>query len=86
MLTPTRGITPSRALLSVGEDIARNLDQPRSVTEVWLRLQAQWNQRNLAEKMTFDWFALAVSMLFAVGVVGFTEDGRLRRTSATPSS
>ncbi len=86
MILPTKGISVDRSLLAIGEAIVANLEQPRSVTEAWRDFQIEWRQTQGSERVTFDWFALAVSMLYALGLVDSTADGRLRRTIAPPAA
>ena len=84
MILPTKGISSNRALLSVGADILPLLDSPRSINELWEEFHADWDARHRREKLTFDWFALALATLYAMNVVELTADSRLRRTSASP--
>jgi hypothetical protein len=79
MLLPSRSVSPQRALLSVAAQISLQLDGPRTVSETWTRLK-EWRAGNeFDQPLTFEWFQLALDMLYAMGLVDF--DGRtLRRT------
>lgn len=35
MILPTKGISPSKALLSIGAGILRELDEPKTVSRLW---------------------------------------------------
>lgn len=69
MITPTKGIAPQRALLTVGAQIAQVLDEPMTVSQAWSRL-GKWrasNGHNAA--VSFSWFVLALDTLYALGAV-----------------
>lgn len=69
MITPTKGIAPQRALLTVGAQIAQILDEPMTVSQAWSRLR-QWRAshgHNAA--VSFSWFVLALDTLYALGAV-----------------
>lgn len=70
-------MSQERALLSVGSEILIELDSPTSVTGLWERFKARLVAQGAKERITFDWFALALSLLFALGLVERGADGRL---------
>ncbi|WP_084579754.1 ABC-three component system middle component 6 [Kutzneria sp. 744] len=75
MITPTKGIAPQRALLTVGAQIASVLDQPLTVSQTWSRLR-QWREdHDHRAPVPFWWFTLALDVLFSLGAVYF--DGEL---------
>jgi len=86
LILPTKGISVDRSLLAIGENVIANLEQPKSVTEAWEDLQLDWQQKRTQERLTFDWFALTLSMLYALRLIETTPDGRLRRAYASPSA
>jgi hypothetical protein len=65
-----------RALLSVGADVLRRLDRPKTVSRLWEQVRNR--QGSLLEAIPYDWFLLALNLLYVWGAVDF-EDGRLRR-------
>jgi hypothetical protein len=74
MITPTKGIAPQRALLSIGAQIASVLDQPLTVSQTLVRLR-QWRETNNHKApVPFWWFTLALDVLFTLGVVHFDGD------------
>lgn len=77
MILPTKGLAADRALLSVGAEVLRRLDRPKTVSRLW----EQVNQRqcSLLTAVSYDWFLLALDLLFLLSAVEFDE-GRLRRT------
>ena len=83
MLLPTKGIEPERALLKVGADLLELLDEPVTVSALWERFcTSSKNQDQL--RITFDWFALALAMLFALQAVEWDKSGLLRRRNVSP--
>ncbi|MDR1213702.1 MAG: hypothetical protein LBK54_06435 [Propionibacteriaceae bacterium] len=79
MLLPTKGISGERALLSVGASVLDVLDSPATVSGLWERFTRREALRPDAPKITFDWFTLALAMLFAMGALDWNTRGRLER-------
>jgi hypothetical protein len=76
MILPTKGLSADRALLSVGAEILRRLDKPKTVSRVWDHVRHR--ESSLAGSVPYDWFLLALDLLYLCGAVDF-EDGQLRR-------
>jgi hypothetical protein len=79
MLLPTKGIRSERALLTVGAALLALLDSPTTISGLWARFSQQEKSSDTPDKITFDWFALALSMLFAVQAVAWNQSGQLVR-------
>jgi hypothetical protein len=79
VITPTRSITPDRALLSVGAQILLQLDEPKTVSQAWLRLRAWRAERELTSPISFTWFVLALDVLYGLGAVDIIDDLLTRR-------
>ncbi|RAY13788.1 hypothetical protein DPM19_19240 [Actinomadura craniellae] len=74
MITPTKGITPDRALLAVGAQIILQLDRPLTVSQTWARLRT-WRQVNgHPAPLSFGWFVLALDVLYALGALELNDD------------
>ena len=82
MVLPTKGISPDRALLTIGASALALLDSPSTVTGLWEKYVSSSENPDQGEKITFDWFALALSMLFAIGAIDWNEDDRLEKRDA----
>lgn len=84
MLLPTKGTSAERALISVGAEALTTLATPASPALAWDRFQAQRVRQSPPPKdrITYDWFALALSYLFAIGLVVQDDGGLLRRCDA----
>lgn len=77
MILPTKRLSPSRSLMFVGADILRNLDEAKTVSRMWTEIRSERDpQRN--QPLTFDWFVLALDLLFLAGAIDL-HDGRLVR-------
>src|SRR5689334_358851 len=84
MITPTKGIAPQRALLTVGAQILAVVEEPITVSQSWARLREWRRRQNHHDPVPFWWFVLALDVLYALGVVEL-RDGLItpRRVSAT---
>jgi hypothetical protein len=78
MILPAKHLKQDRALLGIGHEILAQLDEERSVSETWERFQSARSPR--ANPITFDWFVLALSFLFAIGAIR-SDRGVLRKCS-----
>ena len=78
MLLPIKGISPDRALLSVGGTLIGLLETPATVSALWERFQRTLSH-NGSSKIDFDWFALALTMLFTVKAVQWNDNHELER-------
>ncbi len=79
MILPTKGLGTDAALLAVGGQILKSLDEPKTVSRTWDELR-----RRRTQPISFDWFVLALDLLFALGVVSL-ESGRLVRAEGEGS-
>ena len=76
MILPTKGLAADRALLSIGAEILSRLDRPKTVSRLWDQMRKP--QSSLIQAISYDWFLLAVDLLYLWGAVNY-EDGRLHR-------
>lgn len=67
MILPTKHLPTERSLIAIGADIARLLDEPKSVSTLWLEFQEVNERKN--RRLTFDWFTLAIAMLYTLGTI-----------------
>lgn len=80
MLLPTKGIAPERALLTVGASLLPLLDSPTTVSGLWERFSRKAKSVDNHPTITFDWFAMALTMLFTVRAVTWNASGQLARS------
>jgi hypothetical protein len=74
VILPTKGIAADRALLSLGGEVLRRLDEPKTVSRVWDEMRRA--RMPLTSSLTFDWFVLALDLLCSLGAIQL-EKGRL---------
>lgn len=77
MILPTKRLSPSRSLMFVGADILRNLDEAKTVSRMWTEVRSCGDSQR-SQPLTFDWFVLALDLLFLCGAIDL-QDGRLVR-------
>jgi hypothetical protein len=83
MLLPTIGISADRALLTVGAQVLLQLDRPMSVGDTWFALR-QWRERNGSKGyVSFDWFVLALDILYALGAIRLEDDLLVKQDART---
>lgn len=70
MILPSRHLSQERALLTVGAQILLRLDRPKTVSGLWEELRhSDANQPNFPPRLSYDWFVLALDLLFAMGAI-----------------
>ena len=76
MILPTKGISPDRSLVAMGSHVLDELDfeEGRSSVELW----HSCNRRPGSAYVGYDWFCLALSLLYSLGLIGL-RDGLIRR-------
>jgi hypothetical protein len=73
MILPSKHLSPSRALISIGADILLQLDEPLAVSELWERVRTARAGRLGEAPLSFDWFVLALTFLHTIMVVEMNE-------------
>lgn len=77
MILPTKGVALDRALLSVGAEILRRLDRPKTVSRLWEQVRDR--RQGLSNGIAYEWFTLALDLLYTLGALDL-DDGLIRRT------
>ena len=75
MILPAKHLPPDRCLSGIGAVIIEQLDRPQSVSETWVRVTRAYGEKHV----TFDWFVLALSWLYAVSAVEYANGLLARR-------
>ncbi|MQY30354.1 ABC-three component system middle component 6 [Nocardia aurantia] len=83
MLLPTKGVSPERALITVGSELLEELHAPMSVSALWERYRVRRRSSRTPRRITFDWFALALASLYAMKLIETSDDGYLRRADVS---
>lgn len=80
MILPTKHLTIDRCELGIGADILHLLDEPKTVSRLWDEFTRNRANVEGASPVTYDWFILALDMLYAMNGVQL-ERGRIKRAS-----
>jgi len=78
VILPTKYLPHDRALLSVGAEILAQLKEPRTVSELWECVREDRQSKITATPLSFDWFVLALNLLYAVTAIEYS-NGVVRR-------
>ncbi|CAN5415523.1 hypothetical protein BH09PSE5_BH09PSE5_46100 [soil metagenome] len=81
MILPTKHLPQDRALLGVGAEILSHLKEPRSVSELWETVGEDRAKRSASAPLSFDWFVLALNLLYALSAIDLS-NGIVRRESS----
>lgn len=79
MILPTKHIKPDRALLAIGAEILACLREPMTVSRIWDELRSHRGEAPEHSAITYDWFVLALDLLFILKAVDF-DSGVLRKS------
>ena len=69
MILPSKHLRQENALLGVGAVILRQLEGGRTVSEIWERIRQGDSTRTNGAQVPFDWFLLALSLLYAINAI-----------------
>ena len=79
MILPTKGVPASKALITVGGEVLEILgDSSLSVSGLWLQ-HSERRRKSEAARISYDWFVLALDLLFMLGALQITTLGLVRR-------
>jgi len=81
MILPSKHIPQEKALLTIGAELLRRLDKPKTVSAVWEDAhQLASETENDAVYLSYDWFVLALDLLYAINTIEIHEGLLKRRT------
>lgn len=78
MILPTKHIRSDRALLTVGGNLLGHLHEPITVSGLWDSIRDRRGDRTENAPINYDWFVLALDLLFMVGAIEL-DRGLIRR-------
>lgn len=81
MILPTKHIRPERALLTVGGEVLKCLREPMTVSRLWDELRGNRGEVGEPASISYDWFVLALDLLFMVSAVEF-DRGLIRKVAS----
>ena len=73
MILPSKHIPQEKALLTVGSELLKHLNRPKTVSAVWEDVRQ-------SVQVSYDWFVLALDMLYAIDTIEISEGLLTRRT------
>ena len=76
MILPDKHLDVNRTLLGVGADVLKILDHPSTTGELWDRFLDVRKREVADQPVSFDWFAKAITFLFAIRAIRI-QDGLL---------
>ncbi|MFC6225884.1 ABC-three component system middle component 6 [Hymenobacter artigasi] len=79
MILPTKHLPTERALLTIGAQLLMHLQEPKSVSRLWVDIKHDSSQDS---SISFDWFVLALDLLSAMGIIHFANERIARITTA----
>lgn len=79
MILPTKHVRADRALIGIGSEHLGLLRKPMTVSSLWDAFRRQRGKLPGMAPITYDWFVLALDLLYVIGAVTI-DSGVLRRT------
>lgn len=79
MILPTKHLRPERALITIGAEMLEKLNRPSTISRLWDDIRKDRGHSTRHASITYDWFILALDLLFLMGAVTY-ERGVLERT------
>lgn len=81
MILPSKHLPQDRALLTVGAHVLTFLAHPKTVSALWEELNRHDSDLAVTpRRITYDWFLLALDLLYALGTIEL-ENGLVARRS-----
>lgn len=71
MILPTKRISEGRSLIRIGGDVLSLLDDPKTVSRLWDEFQQMRKMKTASLQVTYDWFVLALDLLYMLNAVSF---------------
>lgn len=83
MILPSKHLPQDRALLTVGDHVLTFLARPKTVSALWEELNQQDQGLGVTRprRITYDWFVLALDLLYSLGTIEL-ENGLVARRTA----
>lgn len=71
MILPGKHLKPDRALIGIGGEILNIIEDGYTVSELWEHVKAR--RSPLSTPLSYDWFILSLSFLFAIGAINYEQ-------------
>lgn len=83
MILPSKHIPQEKALLTVGAELLKRLDKPKTVSAIWEDVRQSASESHPdAHHLSYDWFILSLDLLYAIDAIEIHEGLLKRRTSS----
>ena len=69
MIMPTKHVRPDRALIGVGSEVLKFLDEPMTVSKLWNGIRARRSAYSPNAPINYEWFVLSLDLLYMVGAI-----------------
>ena len=73
MILPTKYLPHDRALITVGSEILKHLEEPRSVSALWDCVRDTQVNKAADALVSFDWFVLALNLLYVISAIDYRD-------------
>jgi hypothetical protein len=88
MILPSKHLPAERALLTIGARLLAHLERPMTISALWQEMQkarsdAAKHAKDQAASLGFDWFILALDLLYLLGAVHLRDGLLVRNAAAT---
>lgn len=81
MILPGKHLQEDRALLSIGSEILTVMGETATVSTVWEEVRALRRKREGASPLPFDWFLMALTLLYTINAIDMRGDILTRRAA-----
>jgi hypothetical protein len=71
MILPSKYLSQDRALIAVGGEVLKYLEEPRSVSVLWECVREGQAHKHADARVSFDWFVLALNLLYVISAIDF---------------
>ena len=71
MILPTKRMSEGRSLIGIGSDVLSLLEDPKTVSRLWDEFQQMSKMKTASLQVTYDWFVLALDLLYMLNAVSF---------------
>jgi hypothetical protein len=62
MILPSKHISQEKALLTIGAELLKVLNRPKTISTIW-------EQIHLSGSLSYDWFILALDLLYTIDAI-----------------
>jgi hypothetical protein len=79
MILPTKHLSDEKALLRIGAEVLSLLDEPKTVSRLWIELKQARTKMLGSASITYNWFILTLDLLYMLNTIDL-RSGIVRRS------